>query len=196
MIFTQTTKPRMTPWQYLFGGITKDETKADPETPAVLLDSATPEAAAKPLPFRDLLVRPVIIAAGSYATFALVDISFRAIIPVFCALPIELGGLHLDPPAIGNILALLGVSGGIIQCLFFAPMHDWLGAKTLFLLSVLLCLPTIALFPVINAAARAYGLSYFVWSLVGLQLTLFIFTGFSYGESARCDAMTDLTIHM
>lgn len=194
--FIQTTKPRMTLRQYLFGGISKDNKPKPGPHGDDLHDGPAPEAIDKPLPLRALLVRPVLIAAGSYASFSLIEIAFRTIIPVFYAMPIEMGGLNLDPPAIGIILALAGISGGIIQCLFFVPMHDWLGAKTLFSVSICLCLPMIALFPAINAAARVYGLSYFVWLLIGLQMTLMIFACFAYGESARCNEMANLIIHV
>lgn len=184
--FIQTTKPQMTLRQYLFGGTTKDDKpRPNPQVHGVLQDEPAPEAINKQIPFRALLVRPVMIAAGSYATFSLVDIAFRAVTPVFYAMPIEMGGLNLDPPAIGTILALLGISGGIIQWIFFAPVHDWLGAKPTFLTAVSISLPMIALFPVINSAARAYGLSHFVWFLVGLQQILSIFAGFAYGEPAH-----------
>jgi len=182
LFMKETTKPLMTLRQYLFGGTTKDDKpNLDPQGHGDdLHDDPAPEAINKQLPLRALLVRPVLIAAGSYATFSLVDISFRTIIPVFYAMPIDMGGLNLDPPAIGIILALFGISSGIIQWLFFVPMHDWLGAKTLFVASVSLCLPMIALFPAINAVARVYGLSYFVWFLVGLQMTLMIFASFAF----------------
>ncbi|KAI9573839.1 hypothetical protein HD554DRAFT_2012504 [Boletus coccyginus] len=145
-----------------------------------LHDAPAPEEVGNQLPFRALIIRPVLIASGSYATFSLMDMAARTIIPVFYATPIEMGGLNLDPPAIGTILTLLGILGGFIQYLLMAPMDDWLGAKTLFLLSVSLCLPAIALFPAINAVAGVYGLSYFVWFLVGFQMTLFMFVAFSF----------------
>ncbi|KAF8552736.1 MFS general substrate transporter [Imleria badia] len=179
LFMKETMKPRMTLWQYLFGGMTKDnKPKPDPQVHEVPHDPPAPD---EQLPFRALLVRPVLIAAGSYATFSLTDIAFRTITPVFCAMPIEMGGLSLDPPAIGKILGLLGISSGIIQLLFFASMQDWLGPKTQFLVSVSLYLPVIALFPVINAVARVHGVGYFVWFLVGLQMTLSIFACFAYG---------------
>lgn len=186
----------MTWRQYLFGGVTKDD-KPRPvqQVHGVPCDDPAPEAIDKQLPFRALLVRPVLIAAGCYAMYSLVDIAFRAVIPVFYAMRIEMGGLSLDPPAIGNILALLGVSSGLIQWMFFAPMHDWLGARTMFLATASLCLPMIALFPAINTVARVYGLNNFVWFLVGLQLTLSIFAAFAFGEPARYDEMVNLMIY-
>ncbi|KAG1864914.1 major facilitator superfamily domain-containing protein [Suillus subluteus] len=111
----------------------------------------------KPLPFRDLLVTRVVIATCAYAAVALIEISFRAVQPVFYATPIEMGGLGLDTPAIGIILAVLGILNGVLQA-------------NLYLFSVLSYFPMLALFPAISFTAKAQGLSYFVYLLVGLQL--------------------------
>ncbi|KAN0088817.1 Major facilitator superfamily domain containing protein [Tylopilus felleus] len=181
LFMKETANPPMTIKQY-FCGDDKSKTYPQDHVHEVPHDgpAAAPEETEEQLPFRALLVRPVIIAAASYATFSLIDIAFRAIIPVFYALPIETGGLGLTPLAIGNILGLQGMSGGILQWQLFPRVHDRIGSKPLYLISVSLCLPMIALFPVINAAARAYGLSYFVWFLVGLQMALFVFAYFAF----------------
>jgi len=168
-------KPTMSLRQYIVGGTTKNDNPC-----RMVDDNLASEAAEQPVPFRALLVRPFIVATGSYATFFLIDICFRAMLPVFCAMPIDMGGLALDPPAIGVILASFGIVGGFVQWMFFAPVHDWLGAKHTFLATVALCLPMIALFPVINAVARVYGVGYLVWFLIGLQMILFVFAGFAY----------------
>jgi len=175
----ETRKTRVTLRQYFFGGTTKPT--LDSQIHGIAHDVPAQGTTDQPLPFRSLLVRPVIIAAGSYATFALIEISVRVVLPVFCAMPIEMGGLNLDPPTIGTIMGFLGISAGILQSVFFARIHDWLGAKRMFLVAVSLCFPLIALFPLINAVARVYGFGYLVWSLLALQMTLFIFSGFTYG---------------
>lgn len=135
----------------------------------------------KPLPFRDLLVTRVIIASCAYAGTALVEISFRAVQPVFYATPIEMGGLGLDAPAIGVILAMLGILNGVLQLLFFVRLHDWLGGRNLYLFSVFSYFPMLALFPAISLTAKAQGLSYFVYLLVGLQLLAFVISYSAYG---------------
>ncbi|KAG9309479.1 major facilitator superfamily domain-containing protein [Chiua virens] len=158
----ETTKPRMTPRQYFFGGTTKGAKPcADSLIHEVPQNDQAAEEMNKPLPFRSLL-------------------TFRAILPVYYAMPIEMGGLNLQPPTIGVILAVFGISGALLQLLFFPPMHDWLGAKNTFLVAVSLSFPMIALFPVINAVARVYGIGSFVWLLVGLQMTLLIFACFAF----------------
>ncbi|KAF9219758.1 MFS general substrate transporter [Gyrodon lividus] len=175
----ETTKPTKTLKQYVFGG--KPMLRVDSPAPRNPHTGPTSKTEDRQLTFRALLVRPVLIAAGSYATFSLVDMAFRAVVPVFYATPIEMGGLNLDPPAIGTILSLLGISGGVLVWMFFAPMHDWLGAKKMFLVAVSACLPMIALFPVINFVARDQGLNNVVWCLVGLQMALSIFASLAFG---------------
>ncbi|OAX43208.1 MFS general substrate transporter [Rhizopogon vinicolor AM-OR11-026] len=135
----------------------------------------------KPLPIRALFVRRVLVAIGSYAGIALIDIAIRTVQPVFYATPISLGGLGLDPPTIGTILAAQGIVNGLVQPLIFPKLHDLMGARHLFLFAVAGALPMIALFPVMNTLARLSGVHSGVWSLVGLQVALLSFTSFAYG---------------
>ncbi|KAG1746768.1 MFS multidrug-resistance DHA1 sub-family [Suillus paluster] len=131
----------------------------------------------KPVPIRDLFIRRVFIATGSYAGIALVDISFRTVQPVFYATPISLGGLGLDPPTIGTILAIQGIISGLIQPLAFPKLHDIMGPRNLWLLSVASSVPMVALFPALNTLARS---SQSVWYLMGLQLAFLCCTNFAY----------------
>ncbi|KAG2346687.1 hypothetical protein BDR05DRAFT_745959 [Suillus weaverae] len=128
------------------------------------------------LPFRGLLATRVVTATCAYAAAAAapIEISLRAIRPVFYAIPIEMGGLKLDAPAIGIILAIIGILNGVLQVLFFVRLHDWLGGKNLYLFFVFSRFPMLALFPAISFTAKTQGLSYFVYLLVGLQLLAFI----------------------
>jgi len=149
------------------------------EKTAMTSASNIPEV--KPLPFRDLLTPRVVIATCAYAAIALIEISFRAVQPVFYATPIKMGGIGLDTPAIGIILAALGILNGVLQALFFVRLHDWLGGRNLYLFSVFSCFPMLALFPVISSTAKIQGLSYFVYLLVGIQLLLFVVLYSAYG---------------
>jgi MFS family permease len=137
----------------------------------------------KPVPIRALFVRPVLIATGSYAGIALVDIAFRTVQPVFYATPISLGGLGLDTPTIGTILAIQGTAIGIMQPLAFSRLHDIMGAKNLWLFAVMCALPMIALFPALNTLARFSGIVQNVWYLVALQLVLMSCINFAYAVS-------------
>ncbi|KIJ65162.1 hypothetical protein HYDPIDRAFT_131492 [Hydnomerulius pinastri MD-312] len=178
LFLKETTKPQKTPKEYFFGRKSKHITNEGSVHPN---DGPLPNPNDAQVPFRALLVPPVLIAAGSYASFSLIEMAFRAVIPVFYATPVEMGGLDLDPPAIGTILSLLGLSGGVLQWIFFAPMHDWLGAKNMFLVTTSACLPMVGLFPAINAVAREQGVGGAVYFLVGLQMALFVLASFAFG---------------
>lgn len=134
----------------------------------------------KPLPLRSLLIPRVIIAAGNYAALSFFDIAFRAVQPLFYATPLELGGLGLDPPRIGNILAIYGVINGLFQIFFFANLHDRFGSKIIYSASMAAGIPMIITLPVLNAVARVQGLSLVVWSIVGLQLTFSMILNLAY----------------
>jgi hypothetical protein len=100
---------------------------------------------------------------------------------VFYATPISLGGLGLDTPTIGTILAVQGIVNGIMQPLVFATLHDIMGAKNLWLFALMCALPMIGAFPALNTLARFSGVVQSVWYLVGLQLLLTSFMNFAYG---------------
>ncbi len=134
-----------------------------------------------PLPLKKLLVPRVILPAANYAFLAIVDITLRAIQPVFYATPIALGGLGLTPQEIGWILSVYGVLNGIVQVFLFSRANERFGSKRLFLTGIAVVLPVFALFPVINEIARVEGMVPLVWGLVFGQALLTIAMGFSYG---------------
>ncbi|KIM36642.1 hypothetical protein M413DRAFT_448986 [Hebeloma cylindrosporum] len=135
----------------------------------------------RPLPLRALLTRRVIIAAGNYASLSLVDISFRAIQPLFFSTPIHLGGLGLPPPTIGNLLSIFGILNGVFQVFFFARINDHWGSKRVFFCGIASGIPVFASFPVINYLARHYGYSTTLWIAVGFQIVISLGLSLSYG---------------
>ncbi|KAG1791888.1 uncharacterized protein HD556DRAFT_628164 [Suillus plorans] len=130
------------------------------------------EVKSKPLPLRALLTSKVLSVTASYATTGLFQMGFNSILPVFYATPIELGGLSLDPPRIGALLAASGIIQGIFQLLFYARLNDRFGARAVHIIGISSGIPMIILFPVANALARAYGIGMAVWPCVAVQLTL------------------------
>ena len=124
----------------------------------------------------------MIIAAGNYAVLAIVDITLRAVQPVFLSTPIHLGGLGLPPQAIGVILSGYGILNGLLQIFFFAKIHERFGAKRVYLTGVFSSLPVFLLFPIINILARHQGYSLTVWLAVALQCCTSIIINFSYGK--------------
>ena len=138
----------------------------------------------KPLPLRALLVPRVLIAAGNSAAISLVDIAFRSVQPLFLATPIELGGLGLDPPRIGNILSIYGVLNGLFQVFCFASMNARFGTKAIYSVTLASAVPLIFTFPLLNALARTQGLSWMVWSLVGVQVVLSMVVNLGFGKTS------------
>ncbi len=164
--------------QAISGG---QDNKVVSTTPA-LVDAIPGKKAYQPLPLKALLIPPVLIAALNYAALALVDISSRAIQPVFYSTPIELGGLGLPPHHIGKILSVYGILNGILQIFFFAKTQARFGAKNVYLAGIASSLLVFVSFPVINCLARkAGGHDWLVWLAVGFQVVSSIFINFSYG---------------
>jgi len=93
-----------------------------------------------------------------------------------------MGGLGLDTPTIGTILAVQGMANGLLQALIFAKLHDLMGAKKLLLFAVASSLPMVALFPVLNTLARSSCAMQSIWSLVALQAALLSCMNFGYGS--------------
>ncbi|CAK5268660.1 unnamed protein product [Mycena citricolor] len=133
------------------------------------------------VPLRGLMTKRVLIAASNYAFLSLVDIALRAIQPLFFATPIELGGLGLPTSRIGNLLSVFGVLNGVFQIFFFAPVHDLLGSKLMFIVGVSSALPTFATFPLLSHLAKSHGISSTVWAVALLQITMSIGLSLSYG---------------
>ncbi|KAE9402502.1 MFS general substrate transporter [Gymnopus androsaceus JB14] len=126
----------------------------------------------KPVAFRQLLNRRVLIAAGNYATLSLVDITFRAIQPLFFSTPIELGGLGLEPSSIGNILSIF----------FFAKIHDYWGSKKTFIVGIASTLPIFVCFPILTYLVKSNGIvTPLAWVIVGVQIIFSLAISFSYG---------------
>lgn len=127
--------------------------------------------------------RRVLLAVTNYATLSLVEISYRAIQPLFLSTPISSGGLGLDPPSIGKILACLGILNGVFQVACFARAHAICGTKRLFVGGLCCAVPVFALFPVMNAIARFYGVGLAVYFVVALQIAFSIGWNSCFGRS-------------
>lgn len=136
----------------------------------------------KPYTITALFIPRVMIAAVNYASLSLVDISFRAIQPLFFSTPIHLGGLGLPPPTIGTILSCFGVLNGVLCVFFFAKIHDRWGTKKVFVAGIASAIPVFVTFPILSAMARAQGLSTMVWCGVAIQVFFSVFLNLSYGE--------------
>lgn len=134
----------------------------------------------EPVPLSSLLAYDVVVTSGNYASVALIDISFRVVLPVFLSTPIPLGGLGLPTPTIGKILFSVGCLNAM-QLFYFAKVNKRWGSKNVFMFGVISTLPAFSLFPVINILARHSGCSSLVWLTLGLQISIFSFLNLCYG---------------
>ena len=137
----------------------------------------------KPLPLRAILIPRVICAAANYAALSLVDIAYRAIQPLFLSTPIELGGLGLSPPEIGQVMSLYGILNGFVQLFVFARVHDRWGSKRVFMFGMMAAIPLFAFFPFLNYLARSSGVNSTVWAMVVLQTIVSAVMTLSFGNS-------------
>ncbi|KAG1818714.1 MFS multidrug-resistance DHA1 sub-family [Suillus subaureus] len=162
-------------WELIKGGLFRQSyTKAHQPSSNVLVNPGEANSGEAPLPLRALLTPKVLTVTASYVTLVLFYMALGSVLPIFYATPIELGGLSLDPPRIGAILAAQGAVHGIFQLVFYARLHDHFGAGAIHFTGVSSGIPIIILFPVINALARAHGVGLAVWLCVAIQLALTI----------------------
>ncbi|EAU85270.2 major facilitator superfamily transporter [Coprinopsis cinerea okayama7 len=133
------------------------------------------------LPLRKLLTFPVVISILNYVVLAFLNISVSALLPLFFHMPIEMGGLDLDPAYIGYVIGIYGAGTGLFQVLFFAPIVRRLGVRRAFVWSVSTFAPVFMTFPVTSLAAKQYGVSWQVWILVGFLVFLLFFMDTAYG---------------
>lgn len=97
-------------------------------------------------------------------------------------MPLDMGGLDLEPVTIGYIIGVYGAGTGLFQLLFFAKLVRRFGPRRMFVTSLSAFIPVFLIFPVINIAAKTLGVSLLVWVLVGCQLVLLFFMDTAYGS--------------
>ncbi|KAG1884875.1 major facilitator superfamily domain-containing protein [Suillus subluteus] len=108
-------------------------------------------------PLRSLLTPAIVVPIANYAMLAFLDVSFRALLPLFLSTPTYLGGLGFSPSSIGSWLAFFGIVDGVFQVLFFAKIVDRLGPKRLFCMSVSCFAPVMVMFPMMSWLVNAKG---------------------------------------
>ncbi|KAI6025129.1 hypothetical protein PISMIDRAFT_672967 [Pisolithus microcarpus 441] len=135
-----------------------------------------------PVPIRTLLTTySVIIPIANYGILGLIEIGFFALVPLFYATPVEIGGLGLPPFTIGVIMMAFGVGNGLFQVLFTARAIERFGERGVFCSAVLAFFPIIATFPTMSwiiQVQKEVGLA--VWVLVFAQLLLWAVVDMAY----------------
>ena len=136
----------------------------------------------EPVPLRELLVYPVVISISNYVFLAFLNISLSALLPLFLAMPLEIGGLNLSPPIIGCIIGSYGAASAIFQAIYFARIVRHWGERRIFIVAMSTFMPVFLLLPLINFVARGWGqLSFGVCILVGILLIMIASMDLGYG---------------
>ncbi|KAF8813403.1 MFS general substrate transporter [Phlegmacium glaucopus] len=136
----------------------------------------------KPVALRELLVYPVMLSISNYVFLAFLNISVNALLPLFLAMPLEIGGLNLSPPTIGCIIGSYGAASAIFKVIYFARIVRRWGERRVFIVAISTFLPVFLLLPIINFVARRWGqLSFGVCLLVGCLLAMIALMDMAYG---------------
>ncbi|KAI5981489.1 major facilitator superfamily domain-containing protein [Pisolithus marmoratus] len=156
---------------------------SQPEIPSIDAQVGTPDDKdASPVPIRTLLkTYSVMIPIANYGVLALVDIGFFALVPLFYATPVEIGGLGLSPFAIGVCMMAYGIGNGLFQMLFTTRAIDYFGEKKVFCSAVLAFFPIIATFPIMNWVIQVQKeVGPTIWALIFVQLLSWAVVDMSY----------------
>ncbi|KAG0694519.1 MFS general substrate transporter [Suillus ampliporus] len=135
------------------------------------------------MPLRSLVTPAIVVPIANYAMLAFLDVSLRALLPLFFSTPTHLGGLGFSPSSIGSWLAVFGIMDGIFQALFFAKVVGWLGPKRVFCVSVSCFVPLMMVFPIMSWLVRARGVvdHAITFALLG-QLVLTLIWDMAFGS--------------
>jgi MFS family permease len=129
------------------------------------------------------LVYPVIISVTNYVTLAFLNIMLNALLPLFFAMPVEIGGLGFSPPTIGYLWGCYGAATGIFNILFFSKILRHFGEKRVFFFGMTIFTPCYILMPIMSLCARSWGVGRLVWALVVFTVLLMVLIDMSYGTS-------------
>ena len=136
----------------------------------------------KPLPLRKLLTYPVVLSIANYVTLAFLNICALALLPLFLAMPLNIGGLNLSPSVIGYIIGSYGLTNVVFQVFCFSTIVRRWGERVVFIAAMSMFIPIFLMFPVINFFARGWGQSSFgVWLLLGFLVVLLTLMDMAFG---------------
>ena len=145
----------------------------------------------KPVPLRQLFVYPVMIAVSNYSSLDVLNISYQSLIPLFLAMPVEIGGVGLDPLRIGYIMGANRAFVAVFLALFADKLIRRFGERHVFLYSMSAFLLLWPLFPATSLWAKHFGLTVGVW--VGIVM---IGVSFLMSEMAYSNYIFLFTCHL
>ena len=114
-------------------------------------------------------------------SLAYLTICVNVLIPLFFAMPLEIGGLGFDPATIGYIIGSYGAFMGSFQVLFFAKIVRRFGVKQVFISGMISYLPAFALFPIMSYFTQRSGVTAIVWTCILAMFPLLIMMDMAFG---------------
>ncbi|KAJ3983658.1 major facilitator superfamily domain-containing protein [Lentinula detonsa] len=133
------------------------------------------------LPLRNLFTYRVLLSVSNYVALAFLNICFNALLPLFLAMPLDIGGLGLPPSAIGYVMGGYGAATGIFQFFWFAKVNRMLGEKRVFMTGMMVLPGCFAMMPIISLVAQRWGVSAFVWVMIAFTMMLAVIMDMAYG---------------
>ncbi|KAJ7595184.1 major facilitator superfamily multidrug-resistance, DHA1 sub-family [Mycena floridula] len=114
----------------------------------------------------------VSITLISFGFLAFTQMSYTALLPLFYSTSIPSGGLGLLPRQIGTIMAILGVSGGLVQIFIFSKLMRRFGPRRMYLASLGGSFLSTIGFPLLTFLAKRAGkIDSLVIAVMVVQLT-------------------------
>ncbi|KAJ7616005.1 major facilitator superfamily multidrug-resistance, DHA1 sub-family [Roridomyces roridus] len=154
----------------------------DPLLPPV--DSEVPPQPSTPVPIRQLLTRPVLLAILNHAFLNFSSMAYDSLLPLVYATPIGLGGLGLKPHSIGLLMGLCGLSNAIVQGFYGGRIIRYFGPRTVFTGCFCALVAAYAAYPVLSFfAARAGRIDGIVITVLALQLSSSFFVYLAYATT-------------
>ena len=140
------------------------------------------EGHSKPVPLGKLLTYPVILATSNYVALSFMNVMSISLLPLFMAMPIELGGLGFTPMTIGYVLGAVNVCSGLFSMFFLARLIRRFGERPLFIVGMLAFSIIFIMLPLVNMVARRAGVTWVVWCLFTFSLSLLPVKDMCFGE--------------
>jgi hypothetical protein len=112
---------------------------------------------------------------------AFLNIALTALMPLFFAMPVELGGLGFHPLLIGYIFGSYGIFTGLFQALFFTKLTGFLGERFVFIIGIWTYLLVFMAFPIMSVYAQRFGVTFVIWILIAVVIVLMAFMDMGFG---------------
>ncbi|KAJ7827454.1 major facilitator superfamily multidrug-resistance, DHA1 sub-family [Mycena leptocephala] len=127
-------------------------TESDP-----LLPAAPPDTPDAPVPLRDLITRPLLIALASHGLLTFCHMSNESLLPLFYSTPISFGGLGLKPQNIGLIMGIAGLCNALVQAIFGGRIIRRYGPRRMVTAGFCALVVQFALYTLVSLLARRAG---------------------------------------